>query len=33
VQIAKTAASLAIESRDGEYVYFVRGKQLWRGED
>ena len=30
VQVANTAASLSIESPDGEYVYFVRGKQLWR---
>jgi Tol biopolymer transport system component/DNA-binding winged helix-turn-helix (wHTH) protein len=30
VQIAGRAASVAIESPDGEYVYFARDKKLWR---
>ena len=30
VQIAESAASIAIESADGEYVYFARDKRLWR---
>ena len=30
VQIAGWASSLAIESPDGEYVYFVRDQTLWR---
>lgn len=30
VQIVKSAASLVIESPDGQYIYFVREKKLWR---
>ena len=30
VQIDKSAASIAIESADGKYVYFARDKKLWR---
>ena len=30
VQIAGRVASVAIESPDGQYVYFVRDKKLWR---
>ncbi len=30
VQIHKSAASIAIESADGKYVYFARDKRLWR---
>ena len=30
VQIAGSPASVAIESPDGECVYFARGKELWR---
>ena len=30
VHIAEGAASVAIESPDGEYVYFVRDKKLWQ---
>jgi Tol biopolymer transport system component len=30
VQIAESAASVTIESPDGEYVYFVRDSKLWR---
>jgi hypothetical protein len=30
VQIDKSAASIAIESADGKYVYFARDKKLWQ---
>ena len=29
-EIAESPASVAIESPDGEFVYFARGKKLWR---
>jgi Tol biopolymer transport system component len=30
VQIVESPASVAIESPHGQYVYFARGKKLWR---